>query len=81
MWGHMTGGYGYGYGMGGGLMMLLFWLIILVAIFLGMRWLISSNQSGRHAPSDALGVLEDRYARGEIDKVEFEQKRRDLLGK
>ena len=79
MWGHMTGAYGYG--MGGGLMMLLFWLIILAAIFLGMRWLISSSQSGRHAPPDALGVLESRYARGEINRDEFEQKRRDLLGK
>lgn len=79
MWGHMTGAYGYG--MGGGLMMLLFWLIILAAIFLGMKWLMSSNQNRRETTSGALHILESRYAQGEINRDEFEEKRRGLLGK
>lgn len=79
MWGHMTGAYGYG--MGGGLMMLLFWLIILAAIFLGMKWLMATNHNRRETTSGALDILESRYARGEINRDEFEQKRHDLLGK
>jgi len=30
------------------------------------------------APQDALDILAQRYARGEIDRAEYEQKRRDL---
>lgn len=79
MWGHMTGTYGYG--MGGGFMMLLFWLIILAAVFIGMKWLMTSNHNERKSSSTALDILESRYAQGEINRDEFEQKRRDLVGK
>jgi len=78
MWGY--DGFGFGWG-GMGIGMLLFWGIIVVAIVLLLRAFgtASSRQSesgGRgKAPLDILG---ERYARGEIDKNEFEQKRRDL---
>jgi putative membrane protein len=32
------------------------------------------------APKSALQVLEERYARGEIDREEFVQRKQDLLG-
>jgi putative membrane protein len=74
--------YEWGWGMhpmwGAGmmLMMLVFWGVVIVGIVLGIRWLVSQ---GRPPSSDtALEILRQRYARGEIDKQEFEGKKRDL---
>jgi putative membrane protein len=55
---------------------LLFWLIVLLGLFLGLRWLIGQGKASR--PDAALDILRQRYARGEIDKNEFEAKKRDL---
>ena len=61
---------------GMGLFMLLFWGAVIVGIVLGIRWLISQ---GKASQSDsALEILRQRYARGEINKDEFEAKKRDL---
>lgn len=78
-------GYGWGWGMhpmwgvwglGIGLMMLVFWGVVIVAIVLVIRWLVSQ---GRPPQSDrALDILRRRYASGEIGKEEFEAKKRDL---
>jgi len=63
-------------GVGMMLMMLVFWGVVIVGIVLGIRWLVSQ---GRPPSSDtALEILRQRYARGEIDKQEFEAKKRDL---
>jgi putative membrane protein len=71
MWG-MWGAWGFGMM----LMMLVFWGLIIVGLVLGLRWLVSQ---GRESRSDsALDILRQRYARGEIDKEEFEAKKRDL---
>jgi putative membrane protein len=71
MWG-MWGAWGFGMM----LMMLVFWGLIIVGLVLGIRWLVSQ---GRESRSDsALDILRQRYARGEIDKEEFEAKKRDL---
>lgn len=76
--GHMMG-WGSGYGMGIG--MLLFWGLIIYAIVS----LISGSFSKRQDPGqpadqtdDALQILKKRYARGEIDKAQFDAMRRDL---
>jgi len=64
------------WGIGMGLLMLLFWGAVIVGIVLVIRWLISQ---GKASPSDtALQILRQRYARGEINKEEFEAKKRDL---
>jgi putative membrane protein len=71
--------------MGGGwgifmmLFMLLFWGAIVIGIVLLIRYLIHSP-SGRAASDDALDILKRRYARGEIEKAEFEEKKKDLGG-
>ena len=64
------------WGFGMMLMMLLFWVLVIVGLVLGIRWLIGQ---GKGPGSDsALEILRQRYARGEINKDEFEAKKRDL---
>src|SRR5262245_15510251 len=64
------------WGVGMMLMMFVFWGVVIVGIVLGIRWLVSQ---GRPSSSDtALDILRQRYARGEIDKQEFDAKKRDL---
>ena len=46
-----------------------------------IKWLIQSTRSEKSEAGGgrrALEILEERYARGEIDKAEFEEKRKDL---
>ena len=70
---------GWGYGMmgnaGGGLMMLAFWVLLIALIF----WIVREI-SGRHNGSSAraMDILKERYAKGEINKEEFEAKKKDI---
>ena len=64
---------------GGGIMMLVFWVLLIVFIVWMVREVSGKNlhsQSG----SNALEILKERYAKGEIDKKEFEEKKKDLTG-
>lgn len=58
----------------------IFWLVLLVLLVLAVRWLWQQTVSGQapRAKTDALEVLRDRYARGEIDTAEYEERRRAL---
>ena len=58
-------------------MMLVFWTVVIVGFVLGIRWLMSQGRETRPADT-ALDILRQRYARGEINKEEFETKKRDL---
>ncbi len=82
--GHGPGMMGWGYGMGwlGMIFMSIFWIAVIVGVILLIRWLIVSTggkgqrTSGEDSP---LEILKRRYARGEINKDEFEEKKRDLM--
>ena len=64
------------WGLGMMVMMLLFWGLVITGVVFAVRWLTTAGAGG---PRDrALEILRERYARGEIDKEEFESKRRDL---
>lgn len=73
----------------GGIFMILFWILLIVGLVFLIRWLIHSTRGeaggGRpfggdsYSSSRALDILRERYARGEIDKQEFEEKKKDLL--
>lgn len=78
MWNHMSefmGEYGWGWGLFGALHMIAFWVLVIGGVWLLAR-LIGEGTGGRH--KTALEILEERYARGEIDKAEYEQRRADL---
>ncbi len=79
MWGYD------GFGFGGGAMgigMLLFWGLLIALIVALARGFGSTSRHGEPAPREktALDILGERFARGEIDSEEFEQKRRTLQG-
>ena len=75
MWGHMDG---YGWG-GMGLGMLLFWGLLIAGIAMLVKCSWGSGACGkRKQEKSALDMLKERYARGEIEREEFEQKKRDL---
>jgi putative membrane protein len=82
-WGHgpgMMGGYGGGWV--GGILMVIFWIAVIIGIIFLIRWLVQSTSAGGHgarSEESALEILKKRYARGEIDKKEFEQKKKDLV--
>ena len=71
---------------GGGLLPGLLWLLVLLAVLAGLAYLVLRLADGRPADmsdpaeSDPVGVLETRYARGEIDDEEFERRRDRLVG-
>lgn len=54
----------------------IFWLVVLA--FLGRLIVLLMRQAARRPPG--LDVLEERYARGEINRDEYLEKKRDILG-
>ncbi len=64
------------WGFGMMFMMILFWALLIVGLIVGIRWLLGQGKEPRS--DTAMGILRQRYARGEIDKDEFEAKKRDL---
>jgi putative membrane protein len=66
---HMFGGFGM-------IFMILFWGFI-IALLISL----SRDQSSEDTPppsETSLDIVKKRFARGEIDKEEFESKKRDL---
>ena len=58
---------------------------VIAAIFYGIRWLMRQNAKDRYTgepagDDTALQLLRQRYARGEIDATEFEERKRTLGG-
>lgn len=80
---HMGPGMMGGWGMGwfGGIFMMIFWVLILVGLIFLIKWLIQSTnrvKSDAVNGNRALGILKERYARGEIDTAEFETMKLEL---
>ena len=62
--------------------MIIFWILIIVGLFFFIKYM---NQNSKGETGWILGtsprgidILRERYARGEIDKEEFEEKKKDL---
>ena len=74
-WGMMN------WGWGGMVFQLLFWLVLIGIIIWGVKYF---SKYGRFQYStvnggSALEILKKRYAKGEIDRKEYEEKKEDLL--
>ena len=70
---HDFGGWGMWFG---GVMMFIFWVGLIALIVWGITRLMRRNGSTTtHTPLD---IAKQRYARGEINKEEFEQIKKDL---
>ena len=74
-------GWGGGYGMFfGPLFMILTLIVVIVAIVLLVQWLSGGSWQGAQKPTGPapLDILKARFARGEIDQKEFEDRRKVL---
>ncbi len=65
--------------------MILWWVFLIVVIVSIVRWAIHAGRRhdkhehwGVWKEDSAMKILKDRYARGEIDKKEFDEKKQDL---
>jgi putative membrane protein len=54
------------------------WIIMMIALFVGAILFFFRQNNSVHKKS-ALDILKERYARGEITKIEFEEKKNDLF--
>ena len=88
-WAQQQGGPSYGPHMWGGgpwmfvgpLMMIVFIAAVVAVVVLMVRWLgASGHGTAPHPPPGGtpLDILKERFARGEIDKEDFEERRRVL---
>ncbi|MBI3626633.1 SHOCT domain-containing protein [Candidatus Uhrbacteria bacterium] len=87
MMGMMSGGWGNVRSVGYGLLPLgilgfviavlwhLFWVVLLI---LFVRWIYLGFRRKNFWGGSALSILKERYARGEINKEEFEAKKADI---
>jgi len=79
---HMWGGGWHGWFFGP-VMMILFLVIVVIVVVLAVRWLGGAGHGATHSPhapsgKSPLDILRERFARGEIDREEFEERRRVL---
>lgn len=86
-WGNMMGGWGYGgYGSGGygwmGMMGMVMPLILGIGIILLGIYIFRRSASQVHIGTigehSGMDILRERYARGEIDSVEYQSRKKDL---
>ncbi len=82
-WDAIGGGGGFpmmgSFGFGGGIFMLLWWILIIVAVVALIKWLITQANGGQgmyQGKKSPREILEERYAKGEIDKKNLKRSER-----
>jgi putative membrane protein len=78
MYGHEGMMWGFGWWW-----MMIFWIAVIIGLIFLVKWLVEQGRTDRKTSppeESALDILKKRYAKGEINKEEFEQKKRDLMG-
>ena len=69
-------GFGYGWGMGFGWIIGI--IILLIILWLAFKVFRPNNEQSSISQKTPLDILKERYAKGEIDKEEFEQRKKDM---
>lgn len=73
------------WGLTGGILMLVFmiafWALIIWGLVVFIRWISDQARHGGRAGKNEtpLEILKERYAKGEINKKEFEEIKKDLM--
>ncbi|HUO56198.1 MAG TPA: SHOCT domain-containing protein [Candidatus Paceibacterota bacterium] len=70
-------GYGLGFGALAVIFNILWWILIITLIVTIVRWIRDGHPN--RGERKAIDILKERYAKGEIDKQEFEAKKKDLI--
>ena len=71
-------GWGWGGMIFGPIMMIVFLVLIVGAVILVLRWAGLVGSPATRSAKNALNILDERFARGEIDKDEYEERKRAL---
>ena len=83
MWGYGPDGVMMGWGHGAfGIFNVIFWIVLVGIVVATVVWFVRRPPLSTHRSygqrSPGLDALEERYARGEIDRDEYLQKKRDI---
>ena len=79
-WGYMMNGGYWWMGLVAMAVQLLFWVFIIWLVVYVFKKYFHSNYAtrGTYSQDNALDILRERYARGEIDTEEYQMRKRDL---
>ena len=81
MWPNMMSGIYGGWSIVGMILMFVFWALIITGIILLIVWIVRRvSYPGRDLSrtDKAIEILKERYARGEINKEDFEKMKKDM---
>lgn len=59
--------------------MIIWWILIITLIVALIKWIIVQSKNTNAQEKSALEILKERYAKSEISKEEFEEKKKDLI--